>query len=176
MSAVVLTLPGWQGSGPTHWQTRWESCHACSRVEQRDWMHPDLDEWIATLQAALVRQAKPVVLAAHSLGCALVAHWAARSPDTHRIRGALLVAPPDVERESAPQEVRGFAPLPMQRLPFPSLLVASTSDPYCGFLRAALLATCWGAEFINAGNAGHINADSDLADWPYGWELLARWL
>ena len=37
---IVLTLPGWQGSGPEHWQSRWEALHGFIRVEQHDWMRP----------------------------------------------------------------------------------------------------------------------------------------
>lgn len=163
--SIVLTVPGWQGSGPAHWQTLWERKHGCMRVEQRDWMHPQVDEWVETLETALSTLCQPVVLVAHSLGCAVVAHWASRTTFASKISGALLVAPPDVERSSAPLEVRTFSPVPMLELPFPTVLVASTSDPYCGFMRAGLMATYWGSEFVNAGNAGHLNADSDLGVW-----------
>lgn len=175
MTPIVLTLPGWQGSGPTHWQSRWEERYDCRRVEQDDWLHPSLDAWMPALDRVLNEETRPTILVAHSLGCALVAHWACAHRGNSSVRGALLVAPPDVDRESAPIEVRGFAPLPTTPLPFPALVVASTSDPYCSFLRAGLIASCWGAEFISVGNLGHINAESELDEWNAGWALLDRW-
>ena len=36
----VLLLPGWQNSGPQHWQTLWEQRHGYHRVEQSDWDRP----------------------------------------------------------------------------------------------------------------------------------------
>ncbi|WP_085317291.1 RBBP9/YdeN family alpha/beta hydrolase [Derxia lacustris] len=176
MPLRLLTLPGWQGSGPSHWQTAWEHSHGADRVEQADWNAPDPDAWAAALDSALAEDDTPAMLIAHSLGCALVAHWAAqRGQFLGRAAGAFLVAPPDVERPSAPDAVRGFAPLPAGSLPFRALVVASTDDPYCGFMRAGMLATRWGAEFASVGNLGHINADSALGDWPEGWALFAAW-
>lgn len=173
---TVLTLPGWQGSGPTHWQSHWERVRGCRRVEQDDWMHPRIEPWVARLDDVIAQCASPVVLVAHSLGCALAVHWASRSARGSRVVGALLVAPPDVERASAPPEVRSFAPVPMRTLPFAATVVASTSDPYCGFMRAGLMSAQWGAEFVSIGNAGHINADSALGEWPDGWRMVEHWL
>lgn len=168
----VLTLPGWQSSGPEHWQSRWEALYGCQRVEQADWMQPRSGDWIARLEQAVQTATPPVVLVAHSLGCVLAVRWALASALTARVRGALLVAPPDVERDSAPQPVREFGAPPLEILPFRSMVVASTSDPYCSFMRSGLMAAAWGAEFVNVGDKGHINAESRLGDWPEGW----RWV
>lgn len=177
---TVLTLPGWMGSGPDHWQSRWERERGCLRIEQADWEHPRREAWVDALDAHLGAISDDIVFAAHSLGCALIAHWfdrVAATPARHaRVRGVLLVAPPDVERLSAPDAIRDFAPVPRNPLPVPATVVASTSDPYCGFMRSGLMATQWGAEFINIGNAGHINAESGLGGWDAGWALVARWL
>ncbi|WP_028312058.1 RBBP9/YdeN family alpha/beta hydrolase [Derxia gummosa] len=177
MPLRLLTLPGWQGSGPEHWQTAWEAEHGADRVEQTDWDAPSLDDWIASLDAALAADDTPALLIAHSLGCALAVQWAARSPVrvAQRVAGAFLVAPPDVDRPSAPGPVRGFAPIALAALPFRALVVASTDDPYCGFMRAGMLATHWGAEFTSVGNLGHINADSGIGAWPEGWAMFAAW-
>ena len=178
---TVLTLPGWQGSGSAHWQSRWEVLHGCVRVEQQDWMEPHRDTWVTALDTAVSAIEGPVVLVAHSLGCVLAAHWAAHA-SAHdmsrvaRIRGALLVAVPDVDRVTAPAQVRNFGPLPNVPLPFPAVAIASTSDPYCSFLRAGLIASAWGADFVNAGNAGHLNAESGLGDWLDGWAHVRPWL
>jgi predicted alpha/beta hydrolase family esterase len=90
------------------------------------------------------------------------------------VQGALLVAPSDVERAFTPAEIASFALLPLQPLPFPSLLVASTNDAVCTQQRAAQLAAAWGAELQVAGALGHINAASGLGDWPRGQQLLQQ--
>jgi predicted alpha/beta hydrolase family esterase len=114
-----------------------------------------------------------VVLVAHSLGCLLTAAWAAHSKNTHRVKGALLVAPGDAEQEDIRDQLASWAPVELgYKLPFRSVLVASQNDPYCRFGRARQFATAWGSQFIDYGECGHINADSGLASWPEGHVLL----
>lgn len=170
----VLVVPGLGGSGPEHWQTRWEHLHGYVRVEQRDWDHPERARWIGELERALAQRGGPCVLVAHSLGCALVAHFVrAGGPAVARICAALLVAPADVDDPSrTPDATRCFAPLPLERLPFPAVVVASTSDPYVGPERAKHFADQWGAAFEDVGDRGHINADSKLDVWAEGHRLL----
>ncbi|TFY97993.1 RBBP9/YdeN family alpha/beta hydrolase [Ramlibacter rhizophilus] len=168
----VLLLPGWQNSGPGHWQTLWEQQHGCHRVEQHDWLRPLRGDWIARLEEVLLARRTPAVLAAHSLGCHLVAAWAAHSRHTDRVRGALLVAPPDIERPELRTLLPSWAPTPRQALGFPSVLVAGRDDPYGDFEQAQCLARDWGARLEDLGPAGHVNADSGLGDWPQGWSLL----
>ena len=168
----VLILPGWQNSGPEHWQTRWEVAHGYRRVQQHDWMHPRRGDWMARLEDEVLAADGPVVLVAHSLGCMLAAAWAAHSQNTAHVQGALLVAPGDPEREELRAQLPGWSPVVRQRLPFPALLIGSRDDPYCSFERAQGFAADWGARFIDLGKAGHINADSGLGDWPQGRSLL----
>ena len=175
----MLIIPGLGGSGPQHWQTRWESLYPQTlRVAQRDWDHPDRDDWRTALESAIAAAPEPVVLVAHSLGCALVAHLASR-PSALRIAAALLVAPAYVDSpERTPPETRSFAPMPTAPLPFPSTVVASGDDPYVTLARARVFAAAWGATFVDAGRKGHLNAGSGLGDWPEGRRqleaLLAR--
>jgi predicted alpha/beta hydrolase family esterase len=110
------------------------------------------------------------VLVAHSLGCVTVAHWA--TDHRHEVAGALLVAPPDVEHDWAAEVVRDFAPIPLAPLPFASIVVASTDDPYADIGRAESWACAWGSRFVSLGPAGHINADSGFGPWPEGLALL----
>jgi predicted alpha/beta hydrolase family esterase len=172
----VLILPGWQGSGPHHWQTFWEGAQGYRRVEQHDWARPLRGDWIARLEDVVLSCDEPAVLVAHSLGCILVAAWAAHSRNTHRVRAALLVAPADSERAEISDQLRGWSPIPTQPLPFPSVLVASRDDPFCRFHRTQFLAEAWGSRLIDQGAAGHINADSGLGDWPQGHALLRELL
>lgn len=169
---IVLTLPGWQGSGPEHWQSRWEALHGFIRVEQHDWMRPLRGDWTARLQDVVLAQPTPVLLAAHSLGCLLVAWWAAHSRHATRVSGALLVAPPEIERDDLRQQIPGWAPPARQRLPFASLVVASSDDPFGRLAHARALAQDWGADFRDLGARGHLNADSGLGDWAQGLALL----
>jgi predicted alpha/beta hydrolase family esterase len=168
----VLILPGFGDSGPDHWQSIWEKRHGYGRVRQRDWYLPDAKEWEDTLARAVDVAEHPVVLAAHSLACVTVARFASSYPTT-RVVGALLVAPADVESElHTPDEVRNFSPIPMSPLPFPSILVASRTDPYVRFARAEQLARAWGSRLVDVGRSGHVNADSGHHDWDEGHALL----
>jgi predicted alpha/beta hydrolase family esterase len=168
----VLILPGWENSGPLHWQSLWERRHGYVRVEQHDWMRPLRGDWITRLEDVLLAQDAPSVLVAHSLGCQLVAAWAAVSRNTHKVQAALLVAPGDVEREEIRSALATWVPVVAQPLPFKSQLLACHNDPYCAFERAQAFAQAWGADFVDYGQRGHINADSGLGDWPDGHQRL----
>lgn len=171
MPTNVLILPGIGNSGPEHWQSRWEASNpSFQRVLQRDWEKPVCSEWMAVLDAVVARAGPDTVLVAHSLACLLVAHWSASSP--RRLRGALLVAVPDPDAPSFPEDAVGFAAVPKRALPFRSVVVASANDPYASLEYARLCASVWGSGFVNIGSAGHINATSGLADWREGFVLL----
>ncbi|KPF45749.1 alpha/beta hydrolase [beta proteobacterium AAP121] len=170
-SARVLILPGWMDSGPTHWQSRWETLHGFERVQQADWVWPRRGDWMARLDEVLLEAEAPALLVAHSLGCHLVAAWAAHSRHTARVRGALLVAPPDTERDDMPPQLHNWRPVVRARLPFAATVLFSSDDPYAAPDRALALAESWGASAHGVGAAGHINGDSGLGDWPEG---LAR--
>jgi uncharacterized protein len=169
----VLILPGYGDSGPDHWQSHWERADpAFRRVMQDDWLMPRLDDWLDTLDRYVRECAAPPVLAAHSLSCALVAHWATRAGAP--AKGALLVAPADVDSPAhTPDEVRSFAPIPLLRLPFPSIVVASGDDPFVTSARAEALARAWGSRLITLPHAAHVNADAGYGPWPEGRKLLS---
>ena len=110
------------------------------------------------------------ILAAHSLGCLAVAHWAASS--SIPVRGALLVSPPDPEGPAFPSEAQDFVPIPQTRFRFPSIVVASSNDPYLTLEHARRCAETWGSRFYEAGAWGHLSADDGLGEWPVGQALL----
>jgi len=174
---TILTVPGLGGSGPSHWQTLWESARPDTvRVELGMWHTPHRNAWVTKLDQA-IRQAKaPVILAAHSLGCLAVAWWAemTRQPYGWPVAGALLVAPADVDRPDAHAELATFGPTPTAPLPFPSIVVASRDDPWIAIERAHSLAVGWGSHFVDAGEQGHLNAASGIGWWREGQELLNR--
>jgi predicted alpha/beta hydrolase family esterase len=168
----IFTIPGLWSSGPQHWQTHWERTHpSWQRVQQRNYDRPDREEWIATLDEAVRRAPSPPVLAAHSLGCSLVTHWAAERGG-HGVAGAFLVGPSDVESPNYPEEGRSFSAMSLQPLPFPSIVVASTNDVYVTLARAEQFARAWGSRLIVIGDAGHINADAGYGLWPEGDQML----
>jgi predicted alpha/beta hydrolase family esterase len=178
---LVLILPGLGNSGPQHWQSLWEKAYGYQRVQQTNWDHPRLADWLSNLNAAVSAAPHGVVLVAHSLACSLVAHFAhAAGAATERVRGAFLVSPADVETaRCTPPEVRCFSPIPLAPLPFPARVLASSDDPYVDRERAAYFAACWRAEFVDVGAHGHINASSGLGAWPEGHAqfqaCLAQW-
>jgi prephenate dehydrogenase len=173
-AASVLIIPGWQNSGPRHWQTIWEQQSPIFlRVQQKDWEFPHREWWVQRISEEVRQAPAPIVFAAHSLGCVAVAHWCqVDTAAVHKIKGALLVAPTDVESKDSPRQTKDFAPIPKRLLPFPSILVASNDDPYLTVDRARGLAHEWGSRLVEVGAAGHINAESGLGDWPEGKRLL----
>jgi len=179
---LILLVPGLDNSGPGHWQTLWERDDVnCRRVELGQWDKPHRNTWVNQLNLAIHRAnnlgtGRPIVLAAHSLGCHLVSWWAKLEQPEYGspVIGALLVAPPEVDFFPLDERVSVFAPVPQDRLPFPSVLVASRNDPWMSFLNAQALARSWGSELGDAGECGHINADADLGHWPEGRRLLSR--
>jgi predicted alpha/beta hydrolase family esterase len=169
--APVLIVPGIGGSGPEHWQSRWEAREpAFRRVQMPSWDRPELTGWLEALSAAVDSAGAPPVVVAHSLGCLAFAHFIARGG---RARAALLVAPPDPDGPCYPAAAHGFGPAPRVRLPLPSRVVASRNDPYGGMVFARSCARAWESELVDVGEVGHINADSHLGDWPSGRALLA---
>ena len=176
MDGDVLILSGLWNSGTEHWQTHWQARHPeWRRVEHRDWIDPGRDEWVAELDAAVATCNGAPVLVAHSLGCMLAAHWAA-SGSPLRAAGAFLVAPSDVDAPSYPIDANGFAPAPLVRLPFPSVVIASTNDEFVTRERARAFAEAWGSSYVEIGEAGHVNADAGYGDWPEGERLLQEFL
>jgi uncharacterized protein len=198
---TVLLLPGWQDSGPAHWQSIWQARHGYTRVQQHDWQRPLRGDWCARLEEHVVNllalqkteltnqqilglpaySTHPttnhptdagIVLVAHSLGCHLVAAWAAASRHASAVRGALLVAPPDVTQADLPPDLYGWRKPVLQPLPFAAICVVSGNDPFCSASAGRALAAAWGSRCVEAGPRGHLNSDSGLADWPAGHAML----
>ena len=167
-STSIIIVPGWRDSGPGHWQTLWaERLPQARRVVQDDWHTPTRSAWVARLEETVLEQPGPVVIVAHSLGCITTAHM---NPEAAAwVRGALLVAPADPERRAV---LSDFAPVPYAAMPYRSILVASSNDPYCPIRLAGAYARAWGSEFVRLQNAGHINVDSGHGEWPLGRALL----
>ena len=174
--ADILIVPGLGNSGPDHWQSRWQARIATARrIEQADWNNPDPADWTARIAAAVNASVRPVVLIAHSCGCAAVLRAAPYFADG-RVRGVFLVACTDSDDPAADEDVRCFAPMPLEKLAFPAMVIASRDDPYVSFERAEAICAALGARLADAGAAGHINAASGHGPWPEGLVSLAGFL
>lgn len=165
----TLIIPGLNGSPDDHWQRIWAREYPGSRVvEQRDWSCPVLEEWQARLDKAL-SGTDGAFLVAHSLGCLLAASYAGRA-EAGLIRGALLVAPCSLETTVGLHPCMiDFGAEPLDRLPFPSLVVGSLNDPYMSVRKLERHVKAWGSELATIGFAGHINIISGFGHWPEGY-------
>jgi predicted alpha/beta hydrolase family esterase len=175
MITRFLTVPGLASSGPQHWQTIWEEQDPdhFRRVEQINWDWPVKEDWVSRLHVEISVLTEPTVLIAHSLGCITVAHWAQKHTSPW-VKGVLFVAPADADMSKRLAFVVGFSPIPQTKLPFKSIVVASTNDIYAKLDRSKKFAEDWGSEFVNLGKKGHINAVSGLGDWEEGKEILKK--
>lgn len=153
----------------------WERQHPdYIRVEQKDWFDPDPQNWVTQIESYVIRCETAPILVAHSLATIAIAHWSLISKTP--IRGAFLVAPADVETPGPHAELlKAFAPIPNKILPFPSIVIASTNDPYCTIERVTELAKSWGSQMVIAGALGHINSASGLGSWPQGHHIFTDW-
>lgn len=175
--AAVLIVAGLDDSGPCHWQSRWEVLSGFTKVQLSEWQRPRLHEWVAHLDRAIRECPRPLVVAAHSLGCTAAVWWSKRhwhEAFREKVRGLLLVAPPDLDDERLDVRLRDFRPVPAGPVPVRSIVVASRNDPFATFERSHHMARSWRSDFFDAGLAGHINADSRLGEWSEGLKVLAR--
>ena len=164
----ILIVPGWRDSGPGHWQSLWaDRLPGSERVRQENWINPSRVAWLHTITELILSRPEPVVIVAHSLGC--IATTLLPQAAVARISGAMLVAPADPERRAV---LHDFAPVPYARLPYRSLIVASSNDPYCPLRRALAYARAWGSELVRLPDAGHINVEAGFGHWPFGLALL----
>jgi len=167
MATQIFIAPGYGNSGEEHWQTYWQKENKeFVRIEQRDWFQPVVEDWVATIEEYVREASGEVVVVAHSLACIALVHWAQKT--NLAIKGALLVAPPDANDDKLKTVISGFSPIPFKKLPFKSIVLASTNDEYNPIENAAFFARSWGSLFVNIGKKGHINALSNLQNWPEG--------
>ena len=175
-----MFVPGLRDHVEDHWQT-----HAAKALPGSVTVEPLTTDRlsraarVAALDAALNAINGDVVIAAHSAGCLMVAHWA--MDPTRSIRGALLATPADVENPLPAGyptlidlEHNGWCPIPRRKLPFPALVVASRNDPLAAFDRVDGFARSWGAELLDAGDVGHLNPPAGYGPWNDALALIQR--
>jgi predicted alpha/beta hydrolase family esterase len=168
-----VIVPGIDGSGPDHWQSRWQDAWGVSatRIAPLSWTEPDLTDWCQALDRAAERyRASEVVLVTHSLGCLAAGYWLRRAQPG--VRGAFLVAPPDAAGPNFPTAAPSFTTFAATPLTVPGLVISSDDDPYCTPQKARRLASAWGAGHVGVGAVGHINTASGIGAWEAGRTLL----
>jgi uncharacterized protein len=177
----ILIVPGYEGAGPVHWQTRMSQKLSTARiVEQPDWLYPSLSDAVVELTRAVMDATRPVVFVAHSAGNILIAHTMASLVQLNvqdRVRGGYLVAVPSSRALlQLPTMDPAFANVPRDPLPFPTVMVASSNDPFATLEEQADIALAWGSQLVEAGEAGHINTASGHGPWPEGMMRFAGFL
>lgn len=177
---TILIVPGLRDHVENHWQTILERKLPNARsVAPLEHDKLSLKARVAALQKAIAAIDGPIVLVAHSGGVMIAVHWAQQYE--RPIQGALLAAPADLETplpDGYPtQEAlrdNGWLPIPRTRLPFPSIVAASTNDPLAAFERVAEYAAQWGSELVDVGAVGHLNPAAGYGEWPQAETLLRR--
>lgn len=175
---TTVIVPGLRGHVEDHWQTRLAArLPDAIVVPSFDRDKRDLAGRVSDLHRTIEDADTPVTIVAHSAGVLTTVHWASRHGLP--IRGALLATPPDLARPLPSEypslrelEDNGWLPIPRERLPFPSILAASSDDALGDFDRVRGLAGAWGSRFIDIGPVGHLNPASGYGEWPGAEALL----
>lgn len=171
----TVFVAGYGNSEPEHWQRLWfEKTKNAHWVEQKDWNSPNRDMWIEELEKTLLNVNYPILIIAHSIGCQTVVEWVEKYYKNQDIIGALFVAPPDTSAESFPKVIVGYKNTLQKKLPFNSICILSSNDPYSSIENAEKLAKLWESEVVHVGKKGHINLASNLRYWDEGRKILER--
>lgn len=171
-----FNLPGYGNSDEDHWQTYFEKkLDNCFRIEQKSWTAPTCDDWIEKIESDLIDEdLSQVVLITHSLGGIALLHWLSKYKRV--LKGAFIVAPPDLERPFRDFNLDSFTPIPREVLTFPSMVVCSSNDHWMTLDRSKEFSEIWGAELKIIEKAGHINPDAGYTDWEEGLSIFDGFL
>lgn len=172
-NATILFLPDRGETGRDHWLSRWQAKLTTGRIVDLDCAEPNAEAWQAALESAVNNAEGPVVLVGHGLGAGAAALAAPNLAD--RVKGAFLVAPPALAEDAADDPTM-FGPYRRDPLPFPSIVVASRTDPLCPYDTIEDLAGAWGSLLIDGGDIGRINEESGHGPWPEGSLTFARFI
>lgn len=170
----VLIVPRLGGAGTGDWPGRWRAKLSTARlIAPEDARATRREDWNGAIVEAVRAATRPILFVGHGLGAAAIA-GSAFALGGADVRGAFLVAPPD--EAGLERIVGGGWPLPRAPLPWPSAVVASRNDADGAYVAVAALATAWDAEFIDAGEAGGLDAASGHGPWPEGLMRLAGFI
>ncbi len=168
------TIPGYGGSDSKHWQTYFdEKLTNCQRIDQDNWMQPDLIDWVERIEETLKDEnLAEIILITHSLGGIALLQWVVKYGK--KIKGALIVAPPDIENPYEDLGLGDNLQIPHIQLPFPSIVVGSSNDHWMTKERTEFFADAWGSELMMLQKAGHINGEAGFGVWEEGLKILKK--
>lgn len=169
----TVIVPGVGGSEATHWQS-WlqQQLVSSSRVQQKHWDRPVLNEWVAQFVKTVAAVKAPVQIIAHSFGCLTAVAALAEHPELNaKVKNLLLVAPANPARfgESgfARHSVGNYQQYFHQlKLAVPTTLLVSENDPWLSYVDALQLAQAWQLTPINLGQVGHVNVAAGFGPFP----------
>ena len=174
MSFTIVIVPGYTNAGPAHWQTYIErKYHNVVRVKQDDWLSPVRERWISGLNNTIKQIQGDMLLVGHSCGANVIVQWAQQYQNPN-IKGALLVAPADIDSPNALPAITVQRPLPMQPLPFRSMVVYSDNDGHTSLARSEYFADSWGSERVLYKGASHFHTEAGFGDWADGDRLIEQ--
>lgn len=175
----TVIVPGVAGSEHAHWQSWLErQLMSCSRVQQNNWNHPVLNEWIAQFVKTVAPLTTDLQIVAHSFGCLTTVAALAQHPELQaKIKNLVLVAPANparfgeqgFARDSKNDYANYFQQL---NIKVPTQMLISENDPWLAFEDAQHLARAWNLQPINLGAVGHINVASGFGPFPQIFDYL----
>lgn len=169
----TVIVPGVGGSDYDHWQS-WlqRQLPSCSRVQQKDWQHPVLANWIENFVKTVNQADAPLQIVAHSFGCLTSVAALAQHPELKsKIKKMILVAPANPARFGeagfARNSIGNYAEYFQNlRIDVPVDMLISENDPWLNFGDAQVLAKAWKVKPRNLGQVGHINIASGFGAFP----------
>jgi len=166
MSITIVNVPGYNNAGPAQWQSLFEKKYVnFQRVQQLDWLSPVREQWIQGIENRIAEIDGDIILVGHSCGAVAIAQWSLIH-DTSKVKGALLVAPADVDKDSALLAIQLQRPLPTEKLPFNTKLIYSDNDEHTSTLRSEKMGKDWGSELILVKGASHFHTEAGFGEWP----------
>lgn len=175
----TVIVPGVAGSEAQHWQTWLENqLPRCSRVQQNDWNHPVLHEWVQQFVNTVVPLQAPLQIVAHSFGCLTTMAALHMFPELNaKIQHVVLVAPANPTRFGdngfARDSLNHYADFFHNISPqAPTSMLISENDPWLQFDDAKQLAKSWQIKPVNLGQVGHINVASGFGPFPQIFDYL----
>jgi predicted alpha/beta hydrolase family esterase len=168
---LILLVPGFPEGASGDWMKPWENQRPdCQRLDLGTWDKPHRNTWVNKLNLAIHRAERPVILVAHDIGCLAAVWWAEyERPDFgDPVIGALLVAPPDVDRPRSDTRHARYGASPRAAQPIPAFVVADRRAPQSRLVTTTQLASDWDSLFT----LDEIDADG----WESGQYLLTRLL
>jgi len=166
MSITIVNVPGFNNAGPAQWQSLLENKFTnFIRVKQNNWTDPVREDWIQGIENTVSNIEGDIILVGHSCGAVAIAQWALAC-NSDNVKGAILVAPADVEHHNAHSAIQVQRPLPNSCLPFRSKLIYSDNDEHTSASRSEQMGKDWGSELVLVKGGSHFHTEAGFGQWP----------